>query len=68
MGCPFRMETGNSNEFIEILWMYKPDIHKCGQDQVEVYVHKFKSEIKKKMMEDFRAILYLYLFLLQQLS
>ena len=52
MGCPFRMETSDNNE---ILWMFKLDIHKCGQDPVEVYVHNFKTQIKQKMMGDFRA-------------
>ena len=55
MGCPFRMETGISNEEIEILWMYKPALHKCGQNPCEIYVHKFKNEVKKMMMNDFRA-------------
>ena len=55
MGCPFRMETGISNEEIEILLMYKPALHKCAQNPCEIYVHKFKNEVKKMMMNDFRA-------------
>ena len=33
--------------------MFKLEIHKCDQNPVEVYVHKFKTEIKQKMMDDF---------------
>ena len=35
--------------------MYKPALHKCGQNPCEIYVHKFKNEVKKMMMNDFRA-------------
>ena len=35
--------------------MFKLEIHKCDQNPVEVYVHKFKTEIKQKMMDDFRS-------------
>ena len=55
MGCPFRMETAGNNEKIEILWMFKLDIHKCGQNPVKVYVHNFKTERKQKMIGDFHA-------------
>ena len=54
MGCPFRTETADNNENIELLWMLKLDIHKCGQNPVKVYVHKFKTEMQK-MMDDFCA-------------
>ena len=33
--------------------MFKLEIHKCDQNPVEVYVHKFKTEIKQRMMDDF---------------
>ena len=35
--------------------MFKLEIHKCDQNPVKVYVHKFKTEIKQKMMDDFRT-------------
>ena len=56
MGCRFKMETGlDDNDNIYINWMYNTRVHTCTQDGIDVWVHKFKNEVKCAMKQDFRA-------------
>ena len=52
LNCPFKLETEKE---INIIWMYNPSTHTCDVDPIEIIVHKFKLEVKKKMCSDFRA-------------
>ena len=50
------METGlDNNDNIYINWMYNTRVHTCTQDGIDVWVHKFKNEVKCAMKQDYRA-------------
>ena len=56
--CPFRMETeveDDSGAGVKIMWMYDNNVHTCVVDPHAILVHKFKTEIKTVMANDFRA-------------
>ena len=45
----------DDNDNIYINWMYNTRVHTCTQDGIDVWVHKFKNEVKCAMKQDFRA-------------
>ena len=40
---------------MSILWMYKVGTHTCPQQEVDVWVHRFKVWVKEGMRSDFRV-------------
>ena len=53
-GCPFRIETMTENSVLSIMWMYKKETHLWLQQEVDVWVRRFKVSVKKEMKKDFR--------------
>ena len=53
--CPFRMEVIVEEETMSIVWMYKVGTHTCPQQEVDVWVHRFKVWVKEGMRSDFRV-------------
>ena len=53
--CPFRMEVSVEDNIMSILWMYKVGTHTCPQQEVDVWVHRFKVWVKEGMRSDFRV-------------
>ena len=48
------METMTENSVLSIMWMHKKETHLCLQQEVDVWVHRFKVSVKKEMKKDFR--------------
>ena len=48
------METMTENSVLSIMWMYKKETHLCLQQEVDVWVHRFKVSVKKETKKDFR--------------
>ena len=53
--CPFRMEIETGKESVNILWMFENNIHTCVHDPSVILVHKFKTEVKTMMANNFQA-------------
>ena len=51
-GRPFKMEVQIDGDVLSIIWMFKVKTHTCPQQAVDIYVHRFKVEIKAEMAEN----------------
>ena len=46
------MEVQIDGDVLSIIWMFKVKTHTCPQQAVDIYVHRFKVEIKAEMAEN----------------
>ena len=60
--CPFRLETEiseqNENPFNdkhEIVKMMNPNCHTCHQEEANIYVAKFRGQVRRTLMGDYGA-------------
>ena len=54
-GCPFKMEIQIEGDVLSVIWMYNVKTHTCAQQAVDIYVHRFKAEVKAEMANNFRS-------------
>ena len=53
--CPFKCATSETEDGLELSFMYKLETHDCGQSKIAVIMHKFKNNLKQTMQSNYKA-------------
>ena len=48
------METLVEDDELSIIWMYKTETQCCPEQEIDVWIHRFKVSIKEQMSRKFR--------------
>ena len=53
--CKFKCATIEGEDGLEMSFMYKLEIHSCGQSKLGPIIHKFKNSLKEEMRANYKA-------------